>query len=148
MAHSDPQYHKKYYASNAPRLKRYAKENIVRSGLTSSVAGAASEHLVIYDLAMRGAIEITRPVDPGSSDDVHARFASGWYSFQVKTGKQNRRTGVLQFPHGPKDALKNSPHVLVLTNLHTKEVRYYAGVKELPEELSGQIHGAPHAPQP
>jgi hypothetical protein len=120
------------------------RKNVIRSGMNNNLVGAAAEKLVAYDLYMKGALELTWPDDSHGPDDIHARFKSGWYGIQVKTGSENLNTGTVLRDHRRS---RITSDVVAIAGMHTARVRYLSNAKPLPEELSGQIHGAPHAPQ-
>lgn len=84
-----------------------------------------------YDLYIRGALELTWPDAGSSKDDIHARFDSGWYSIQVKTGYVNDR-GQIVCNRGYRGV---SSHVLALADLQGKKVRYISKLRVLPKEL-------------
>jgi hypothetical protein len=113
-------------------VRDYNRKNVVFSGLHIHAAGAAAENLAAYDLYMRGAQEITWPDIQQSSDDLHVRFPSGWYSVQVKTGSENTKTGTIRTNLRNK---KVTSHILAVVGIRSARIRYEANLKKLPKEL-------------
>jgi hypothetical protein len=48
--------------------------------------GAAAELFVAVTLLLQG-IEVTKPLNTNTKDDLHARFADGWRNIQVRPGR-------------------------------------------------------------
>jgi hypothetical protein len=93
--------------------------------------GQASEHFVACDLLSRGLL-VTKPLNINGPHDLHAKCGKKWFTFQVKSGKVNRKTGTLR----PNHTTGATSDIIVAVDIVGKRVRYLPrNISKLPPEL-------------
>lgn len=55
--------------------------------------GAAAELFVAVTLLSQG-VEVTKPLNTNTKDDLHARFVDGWRNIQVRPGRVGSRNKI------------------------------------------------------
>jgi hypothetical protein len=87
---------------------------------------------VAADLLSRG-LAVTKPLNVNGAHDLHAKCGDQWFTFQVKTGQLNLKTGLLKPCRSVSDVTSD---IVAVADLTDKRIRYIPqNVFELPEEL-------------
>lgn len=127
------QRHKKKLRARASRYNaKYIKGSSKATYLNSGDVGEAGELFVAVDLLTKG-LEVTKPLNRSTKDDLHARFARiGWRNIQVKVAKVNKKTGTIRMTR----STPITSDIIAWVDLGGLRIRYTANTKEpLPEEL-------------
>lgn len=102
-----------------------------RGKKVSGDSGEAGELLVAVDLLKRG-LEVTKPLNRSTKDDIHFKTSKGWKTLQSRVTKVNQSTHWIQSA-GKKGITSD---VIAWVDLAGLRIRYESNTKEsLPIEL-------------
>lgn len=96
--------------------------------------GAAAEFFVAVTLLLKG-IEVTKPLNTNTKDDLHARFGDGWRNIQVRPARVSS-TGRIWTHLRRTGKGKVTSELVAFVDLRGLRIRWVSNRRrELPKEL-------------